>query len=76
MSCFYPNGNPSLEDDIPCSTGSAVGCCPLDWTCQPNGLCYLQNENYYGRYTCTDQDWGIGCPNICTYSTYESTTNF
>lgn len=66
--CFYPNGNPSLEDDIPCGVGSAVGCCPLNWACLANGLCYLQNENYYGRYTCTDQSWGPGCPNICTYN--------
>ncbi|KAM0797110.1 hypothetical protein BDR22DRAFT_491994 [Usnea florida] len=66
--CFYPNGSPSLEDDIPCGAGSAVGCCPLNWACLANGLCYLQNEDYYGRYTCTDQSWGPGCPNICTYN--------
>ena len=70
--CFYPNGNPSLEEDIPCGTGSAVACCPLNWVCQENGLCYLQNEDYYGRYTCTDKSWGPGCPEICTYSKYHA----
>ena len=68
--CFYPNGNPSLEDDIPCGSGDAVACCPLNWICQSNGLCYLENEDYYGRYTCTDKGWGQGCPNICTYGEY------
>ena len=68
-SCFYPNGNPSLEDDIPCGTGFAVACCPLNWACEANGLCYLANEDYYGRYTCTDKSWSPGCPEICTYST-------
>ncbi|KAK5138207.1 hypothetical protein LTR08_004903 [Meristemomyces frigidus] len=32
-----------------------------------NGLCYLENAEYYGRYTCTDQSWQSGsCPEICT----------
>lgn len=61
--CFYPNGDPSKEDDIPCGSKGAVACCPLNWSCQANGLCYLQNEHYYGRYTCTDKSWkSPGCP--------------
>ena len=65
--CFYPDGSPSLEQDIPCGDGDAVACCPDKWSCQPNGLCYYDQENYYGRYTCTDNSWGLGCPEICTY---------
>lgn len=67
-SCYYPNGDLSTAGDIPCSSGNGVQCCPQGWTCQDNGLCYLQNEQYYGRYTCTDKSWqSSGCPHICTH---------
>ena len=70
MSCYYPNGNPS-SGDIPCSSSGDGPCCPLNWSCESNGLCYLANAGYYGRYTCTDQTWDSpNCPQICTYGMY------
>ena len=69
QSCYYPNGDPSKENDIPCSSSSGSACCPSGWKCLDNGLCYLDNQKYFGRYTCTDQSWkSPGCPNICTHS--------
>ena len=68
-TCYYPNGVPSQGGDIPCSSGDGGQCCPQGWTCQDNGLCYLENQQYYGRYTCTDQSWKSDqCPKICTES--------
>ena len=69
QSCFYPNGDPSKEDDRPCSSAPGSACCPLNWECLSNGLCYLESAGFYGRYTCTDKTWqSSGCPNLCTHS--------
>ena len=66
QTCYYPNGDVSTSD-YPCSSNVEGLCCPLNWQCLSNGLCYLDNEQYYGRYTCTDQTWSApGCPEICT----------
>ena len=68
-SCYYPTGDPS-PGDSPCGSGDATPCCPYQWQCEKNGLCYLENEGYYGRYTCTDQTWSSdNCPQFCTYGT-------
>lgn len=70
--CYYPNGDLSKSDppDIPCNDDDGAPCCPDKWECQSNGLCYYQPDDYYGRYTCTDQSWeSDGCPRICTYGT-------
>lgn len=40
-------------------------CCPEHWTCLSNALCYYGAENYLGRYSCTDQDWGSSCATFC-----------
>lgn len=72
MSCYYPNGDPSIgEIDIPCNTSGDSPCCPDQWQCESNGLCFLENEGYYGRYTCTDQTWqSSSCPQICTHGMF------
>ena len=71
MSCYYPDGSPSKENDIPCNTSGYGPCCPDQWQCESNGLCYLENEGYYGRYTCTDQTWqSSSCPQICTHGIF------
>ena len=71
MSCYYPNGDLSTDGDIPCDTSGYGPCCPLNWECESNGLCYLANEGYYGRYTCTDQTWqSSSCPQICTHGMF------
>lgn len=65
QNCYYPNGE-LAQGDGPCYTTDGT-CCPYQWQCLSNGLCYLDNENYYGRYTCTDQSWqSSSCPNYCT----------
>lgn len=66
-ACYYPNGDLATED-VPCSSGGAGICCPLNWQCLDNGLCYLPNEKYYERHTCSDRSWpSDSCPHICTY---------
>ena len=57
QQCYYPDGSPSKEQDGPCSSDPGAACCPLNWQCLSNGLCYLENQGYIGRYTCTDQTW-------------------
>lgn len=54
QNCYYPNGDVSRTDASCSDDGGA--CCPLDWICLSNGLCWLDDSNdYYGRYTCTDR---------------------
>ena len=60
QQCYYPNGNLS-PNDVPCSSESGSACCPNGWECLSNGLCYLPNEAYLGRYTCTDSNWQSVC---------------
>ncbi|KAI5365956.1 hypothetical protein Slin14017_G035960 [Septoria linicola] len=65
QNCYYPNGDVARTDASCSSDGGA--CCPLGWDCLSNGLCFLGgNEQYFGRYTCTDRDWGGDCPQYCT----------
>lgn len=69
QNCYYPNGDLATAGDAPCSSGSNSNCCPYQWECQSNGLCYLENADIYGRYTCTDESWQSGeCTQLCTGS--------
>ncbi|KAL8644014.1 MAG: hypothetical protein Q9210_007464, partial [Variospora velana] len=66
QDCYYPNGDLSTTD-APCSSEEGAACCPLNWQCLDNGLCYLDNQKYFGRYTCTDKSWqSSACPGFCT----------
>ncbi|KAL9610571.1 MAG: hypothetical protein Q9167_004722 [Letrouitia subvulpina] len=66
QSCYYPNGDLSTTDG-PCTSDPGAACCPLNWQCLSNGLCYLEAEKFYGRYTCTDKNWqSEQCPGFCT----------
>ncbi|RMY16460.1 hypothetical protein D0866_13669 [Hortaea werneckii] len=65
QSCYYPNGD--LAEGMAACSGDGGACCPFQWDCLSNGLCYLENADYYGRYTCTDQSWSNStCPGLCT----------
>lgn len=68
QNCYYPNGD--VAEGMAACTSEGGTCCPLNWSCLSNGLCYLENADYFGRYTCTDQDWASDsqCPNYCTQS--------
>jgi hypothetical protein len=68
QNCYYPNGDVALG--MAACTSHGGSCCPLNWSCMSNGLCYLDNADYYGRYTCTDEDWASDseCPQYCTQS--------
>ena len=68
-TCYYPDGSISTLD-APCySDGGGGICCPLNHYCLDNGLCYHPDTDYFGRYTCTDPEWGTDvCPGFCTYS--------
>lgn len=64
--CYYPNGNVTTAD-FQCQNSDL--CCPLNWQCLSNGLCYDPAQNIYERHTCADRSWASkGCPNFCTYS--------
>lgn len=66
QSCYYPDGTPT-DVDAPCPDSDL--CCPLNWQCLSNGLCYDPSNDYYERRTCTDRSWeSEDCPNFCTYS--------
>ncbi|TKA67759.1 hypothetical protein B0A55_08431 [Friedmanniomyces simplex] len=66
QNCYYPDGNLTNGPDAACSSGGGA-CCPYQWECLSNGLCYLPTAAYYGRYTCTDATWqSSSCPQLCT----------
>lgn len=72
QSCYYPNGDLAANEQ-PCSTTGDGPCCPFQWQCLDNGLCYLDYANFFERHTCTDQTWqSPECPNICTQSQHKS----
>jgi hypothetical protein len=75
--CYYPNGGLTTGGDQPCgSSGIDSFCCPFNWQCLSNGLCYDPAQKFYGRYTCTDRTWNTdNCAwSICTNSTQASTS--
>ncbi|KAF2864445.1 hypothetical protein K470DRAFT_261327 [Piedraia hortae CBS 480.64] len=63
QSCYNPDGSPAL-DSFPCSSEGGT-CCPLNWVCLSNGMCYYPPDDFYGRYSCTSADWS-GCQTTCT----------
>ncbi|EME44208.1 hypothetical protein DOTSEDRAFT_24286 [Dothistroma septosporum NZE10] len=63
QSCYFPGG--AVDNDSGICEGSSV-CCPLNWECISNGLCYLASEEYFQRSSCTDDSWGTECPQFCT----------
>lgn len=66
QQCYYPNGDISTVD-APCPDSDL--CCPLNWECLSNKLCYDPTNDYYERRTCTDSTWNSdNCPSFCTYS--------
>ncbi|KAJ4375516.1 hypothetical protein N0V86_007048 [Didymella sp. IMI 355093] len=70
QTCYYPNGNTAPSTEKACSSASGSACCPENWECLDNGLCYYPPNDLYGRYSCTDKDWNSpGCAsNLCTYN--------
>ncbi|ETS75657.1 hypothetical protein PFICI_12601 [Pestalotiopsis fici W106-1] len=66
-SCYYPNGL-LAKDDTPCDPDATTGspCCGagIGGVCLSNGLCQGGNGNVV-RGSCTDSDWGDGCPHYC-----------
>lgn len=67
QNCYYPDGSVAAGM-ASCSTAGGA-CCPYQWDCLSNGLCYLESADYLGRYTCTDRTWASSlCPDICTHS--------
>ncbi|KXS98573.1 hypothetical protein AC578_4285 [Pseudocercospora eumusae] len=65
QNCYYPNGDVSTTDAA-CSSGDSA-CCPNNWECLSNGLCYDPTNKYFNRNTCTDQTWeSSDCPQYCT----------
>lgn len=69
QQCYYPNGNRAPDTEKPCSSEEGSACCPDNWQCLDNGLCYYPPSRLYGRYSCTDQSWDSSAcaSNLCTY---------
>lgn len=62
-TCYYPNGDVSQDDYIPCPNSEA--CCPKDAFCLSNGLCWT-SLNFLFRASCSDQSWtSPDCPKYC-----------
>lgn len=76
QNCYYPNGD-IAGDSSPCggaNKANFVNCCPLNWECMSNGLCYYSPEDFYGRYSCTAESydgWSNGCADYCTQSKWD-----
>ncbi|KAF9691984.1 hypothetical protein EKO04_009993 [Ascochyta lentis] len=70
QTCYYPNGNAAPSTEKACSSAAGSACCPENWQCLDNGLCYYPPSGLHGRYSCTDKDWNSpGCAsNLCTYN--------
>ncbi|KAL1599236.1 hypothetical protein SLS59_006253 [Nothophoma quercina] len=70
QTCYYPNGNTAPSTEKACSSAAGSACCPENWECLDNGLCYYPPTGLHGRYSCTDKDWNSpGCAsNLCTYN--------
>ena len=63
QQCYFPDGSPA-PNDTPCDTSAAVSpCCGEIDTCFENGLC--TGGSSPGRGSCTDRNWGKGCPEYC-----------
>ncbi|KAF7195152.1 hypothetical protein HII31_03358 [Pseudocercospora fuligena] len=66
QNCYYPNGDVSTTDAA-CSSSGDSACCPNNWECLSNGICYDPTNEYFNRNTCTDQSWeSSDCPQYCT----------
>lgn len=65
--CFFPDGT-SDPDGFPCNstTGAITHCCRTFEACLDKGACYTQWDSQFYRRSCTDQNWGDGCPTVCT----------
>lgn len=70
QSCYYPNGNAVTSEQVfACSNSAGSHCCPQNWECLNNGLCFHPSEQTIGRYSCTDKTWKSSlCPKVCTTS--------
>ena len=63
-SCYYQDGTLDTTT-FPCNNGQS-GCCPENFFCIDNGLCYNpRDDNYFGRYTCKMKEWDSSCPQNC-----------
>lgn len=61
--CYFPNGEVSDNDYIPCPNSKA--CCPTDAYCLSNGLCWTA-LNFLFRASCSDQSWtSPDCAKYC-----------
>jgi len=78
QDCFYPDGSLSTSD-YACTANGGM-CCPYQWACLSNGLCYNPTAQIYGtpiaapslHVQLTDEDVIEG-RYTCTDRTWQST---
>lgn len=64
--CYYPDKR--MANDWPCNgndSGMPGPCCARGDMCLSNHLCQNPSTRKIIRGSCTDQNWGPGCPNFC-----------
>jgi hypothetical protein len=80
-TCYYPNGDPSLND-VPCnSTATDSTRCRSTYACLSNNICMSTDltpassgGTTYVRGSCTDQSWKSDvCPLFCIIPQYDDT---
>ena len=66
-TCYAPDGV-TTTSDVPCRSNpdTPSPCCGVTAFCVDNGLCY--GYGALSRGSCTDPDWGEGCPKYCVDS--------
>ncbi|PLB55449.1 hypothetical protein P170DRAFT_461324 [Aspergillus steynii IBT 23096] len=67
-TCYFPDH--SISNDVPCTSDTYTHCCTAGDICLDNGYCYSVAHQPYvlSRGSCTDQNWGADCPQLCSGS--------
>ncbi|KAI9040018.1 uncharacterized protein KD926_008709 [Aspergillus affinis] len=67
-TCYFPDH--SISNDVPCTSDTYTHCCTAGDICLDNGYCYSVSHQPYvlSRGSCTDQNWGADCPQLCSGS--------
>ena len=70
QECYNPDGTPTQDDEGPCpvSGDEPQFCCPINFSCQHDGLCQRVGDDsgYRGRYGCASNQGGCLNSDICT----------
>lgn len=65
-TCYHPDKSVATNN-VPCTSADTTYCCDSDAICMSNGYCVGVGAQPYVffRGSCTDENWGSGCPTQC-----------